>query len=61
MPAYELKLEDGRTVRMTGDDGVAAAHRWVDMHRDDAVVAIRPSRAAQDCIVTGVTPGMIIG
>ena len=54
MTAHELKLSDGRTVRMTGEDGESAARRWVDMHREDTVVAFRRSRRAEDSIVIGI-------
>jgi hypothetical protein len=36
-----LKLTDGRVVEWDGTDGENAARRYVDAHRDDAVVATR--------------------
>lgn len=44
---FELKLANGRTARWTGSSGPDAARRYVDVHRDAAVVATRPDRRAQ--------------
>ncbi len=44
MQHFELKLSDGRTVSWTGTDGVDAATRYVDAHRDAVVVAWRHPR-----------------
>jgi hypothetical protein len=38
---WELKLADGKRVEWEGDDGEDAARRYVDVHRDAAVVATR--------------------
>jgi hypothetical protein len=41
---FELKLANGKNVEWSGSDGEDAARRYVDCHRDDAVVAHRPAR-----------------
>jgi hypothetical protein len=41
---FELKLADGRVVEWQGTDGVDASRRYVDAHRDAAVVAWRYPR-----------------
>lgn len=38
---YELKLASGKWVEWDGKDEEDAAHRYVDCHRDEAVVATR--------------------
>jgi hypothetical protein len=38
---WELKLADGKRVVWSGRDGEDAARRYVDCHRDAAVVATR--------------------
>ena len=38
---YELKLQGGKIVTWTGTDGVNAAERYVDCHRDAVVIATR--------------------
>ena len=38
---YELKLQGGKTATWTGRDGVDAAKRYVDCHRDATVIATR--------------------
>ena len=38
MTAYELKLADGSVVTWAGKDGVDAAVRYVDAHREAAAV-----------------------
>ena len=44
MTRYELKLADGSVVTWQGRDGVDAATRYVDAHREAAVVAPRDQR-----------------
>lgn len=41
---FELKLSTGKVVEWTGRDGVDAARRYVDVHRDAVVVAWRTPR-----------------
>lgn len=41
---YELKLATGKVVEWDGDDGEHAARRYVDVHRNAAVVAWREPR-----------------
>ncbi len=38
---YELKLASGKTVVWEGKDGINAAKRYVDCHREDTVIAWR--------------------
>jgi hypothetical protein len=38
---WELKLANGKVVEWDGKDGEDASRRYVDCHRDDAVVAYR--------------------
>lgn len=40
---YELKLSTGKVVEWDGTDEENAARRYVDCHRDAAVVATRPA------------------
>lgn len=44
---FELKLADRRRVHWTGVDGIDAAHRYVEVHRDAEVVAWRDDRRPQ--------------
>ena len=39
---YELKLANGKTVVWEGTDAENAAQRYVDCHREAAVIATRP-------------------
>ena len=41
MAQYELRLAEGKTVEWEGKDGVDAALRYVDAHRDAKVIAYR--------------------
>ena len=41
MPSFELKLSTRKVVVWEGIDGVDAAHRYVDCHRDATVIAWR--------------------
>ena len=41
MNVYELKLETGKRVTMTGKNPTEAATRYVDLHREARVVAWR--------------------
>lgn len=43
MPRYELKLNTGKVVEWDGTDELNAAERYVDCHRDAAVIATRPA------------------
>lgn len=38
---FELKLADRRVVVWEGEDGIDAARRYVDCHRDATVIAFR--------------------
>lgn len=40
---YDLKLQGGRVVQWTGSTAEDAARRYVDAHREAAVVATRPA------------------
>jgi hypothetical protein len=40
---FELKLASGKTVEWDGADEEDAARRYVDCHREAAVVATRPA------------------
>lgn len=40
---FELKLQTGKVVEWDGKDGEDAARRYVDCHREAAVVASRPA------------------
>lgn len=42
---YDLKLANGKVVEWEGTDAEDAARRYVDGHRDDAVVATRVARS----------------
>lgn len=44
MTKYELLLADNSVVTWTGSDGVNAAERYVDAHREATVVAWREPR-----------------
>lgn len=44
---FELKLATGKRARWKGADGIDAARRYVDVHRDAAVVAWRYDRRPQ--------------
>ena len=44
MTAYELKLADGSVVTWNGSDGIDAATRYVDVHREATVIAWREPR-----------------
>lgn len=39
---YELKLDNGKTVKWVGDDELDAATRYCDCHRGATIVATRP-------------------
>lgn len=39
---FDLKLASGKVVTWPGVDAEAAARRYVDVHRGEAVVATRP-------------------
>lgn len=41
---YELKLKSGKVVTWLGKDGEDAARRYVDIHREEAVIAWRNVR-----------------
>ena len=41
---YELLTGEGKTVKWEGSDGVNAAERYVDCHRDETIVAWREPR-----------------
>lgn len=41
---FELKLSTGEVVTWDGRDGVDASERYVDVHRDAAVLAWREPR-----------------
>ena len=55
---YELKLADGRVVKWVGFNEVNAAERYVDLHRDEIVVAVRQVRWG---FFPGVSPEQVIG
>ncbi len=38
---YELKLATGRVIIWEGRDGIDAAKRYIDCHREEAVIAWR--------------------
>lgn len=44
---FELKLATGKRAHWTGSDGMDAARRYVDAHRDVTVVAWRYDRRPQ--------------
>jgi hypothetical protein len=55
---YELLLQGGKVVKWDGSDGKNAAERYVDCHREAAVVAWREPRYG---FFPGVDPNQIIG
>ncbi|KKL19121.1 hypothetical protein LCGC14_2468680 [marine sediment metagenome] len=57
---YELKLAKGKAVKWNGTDGVDAAKRYVDCHREATVTAWREANRT-NIVVTGVNPRQIIG
>lgn len=53
MPSsFDLKLDDGRTVTMSGNTPEHAADRWEDLH-GDAVIATRRSTGQGTVSVLG--------
>lgn len=55
---FDLKLANGKTVTWSGEDGENAARRYVDCHRDDAVVAWRNARGP---LLTTLDRARIVG
>jgi hypothetical protein len=49
---YELKLASGKVVTWSGTDGEDASRRYVDAHREAAVVAWRNARGASLSVLT---------
>jgi hypothetical protein len=41
---FELKLSNGKVAKWVGEDGISAAKRYVDCHRDATVIAFRTIR-----------------
>lgn len=56
---YEL-LANGKTVKWVGTDGIDAAKRYVDCHREATVTAWREANQT-NIMVAGVNPRQIIG
>jgi hypothetical protein len=56
---FDLRLADGDVVQWPGTDGENAARRYVDCHRDAAVVAWRNPSAAGTVTVLGDTRRII--
>ncbi len=44
---YDLKLQSGKIASWNGTDGVNAAERYVDCHRDAVVIATRRTLIAE--------------
>ncbi len=53
---YELKLATGRRVIWEGADGEEAARRYVDAHREAAVVAWRGAPPRRPSHTDGLDP-----
>ena len=57
---YDLKLAAGKWVTWVGTDGINAAERYVDCHREATVIAWREAKQT-NFIAVGVNTRQIIG